>query len=90
LNTGGDEVMLRQIRFHCGGVATSAAAFVYIWPYVFRVSNYAENSECTYCVSWGGVNRQRRQTKRNDQKARQDSQHLGWHLEYEVLPMKPA
>lgn len=43
VNTGGDEVMLRQFRFHCGGVATSADSFVYIRPYVFSVYNYAEN-----------------------------------------------
>lgn len=37
VNTGGDEVILRQVRFHCGEVATSADSFVCIWPYVHSV-----------------------------------------------------
>lgn len=67
INAGGDEVTLRQFRFHCGGVATSADSFIYIRPFVFSVYNYAENvptASVGRCVSTDNADRPNATTKK--------------------------
>ena len=74
VNTGGDEVMLRQIRFQCGEVSTSAGFSAYN---ICTFSSDLRRKFRTYLLCQSGdVCKPTTLTERN-QKARQDSQHLG-------------